>query len=248
MREDIGRGAQRAQGALALEVALDEHARGQLGRVDLPLVDQAVAEVGDAVGRDAEVEVVGVGGYDRIGDEALLKENLTALAVGQGDIVGAVGVGINGDARLDDLRGGERTVALLEIVDVAGVVEVRVRADHAARVQAVFLEQIRQAAAVKLGIARVEEDNVAVVELIDGDEGGRRLSHIGFPVYMAQIHRCSCLSVVKWRGAENAAAARFFPLYSPRGKNTSAPARGPPEKNPEKIRLPPMQETENKVK
>lgn len=138
------------RGALALEVALDEHARGQLGRVDLPLVDQAVAEVGDAVGRDdadvpcgvagelenpealaAEVEVVGVGGYDRIGDEALLKENLTALAVGQGDIVGAVGVGINGDARLDDLRGGERTVALLEIVDVAGVVEVRVRADHA---------------------------------------------------------------------------------------------------------------------
>ena len=196
----------------------------------------------------AEVEVVGVGGYDRIGDEALLTENLTALAVGQGDIVGAVGVGINGDARLDDLRGGERTVALLEIVDVAGVVEVRVRADHAARVQAVFLEQIRQAAAVKLGIARVEEDNVAVVELIDGDEGGRRLSHIGFPVYMAQIHRCSCLSVVKWRGAENAAAARFSPLYSPRGKNTSAPARGPPEKNPEKIRLPPMQETENKVK
>lgn len=114
--------------------------------------------------------------------------------------------------------------------------------------QAVFLEQIRQAAAVKLGIARVEENNVAVIELIDGDEGGRRLSHIGFPVYMAQIHRCSCLSVVKWRGAENAAAARFFPLYSPRGKNTSAPARGPPEKNPEKIRLPPMQETENKVK
>lgn len=57
----------------------------------------------------------------------------------------------------------------------------------AARVQAVFLEQIRQAAAVKLGIARVEEDNVAVVELIDGDEGGRRLSHIGFPVYMARF-------------------------------------------------------------
>ena len=50
--EDIGGVVRGAEGGLAVQIPGDEHAGGQLGRVDLVLVDEAVAHIGRAVRRD----------------------------------------------------------------------------------------------------------------------------------------------------------------------------------------------------
>ena len=74
--------------------------------------------------------------------EAFLQKQLAALAVGQGHVVGPIAVGVHGDAGLDELDGGGAAVPLLEIADVAGVVEVGVRADDAPQTQAVVIDEM----------------------------------------------------------------------------------------------------------
>ena len=132
VRDNIGRTIQCMQGTLTLQIAGDEHGGGQLGIVDFALTDQTVTQIGDTVGRDnadvsgavtgqlqnaethaAKIERCGIGRNDDIGREALLQKILAAFSVGQRHIIGAVGIGINGDAGLDDLRRGRTAVTLL---------------------------------------------------------------------------------------------------------------------------------------
>ena len=61
----------------------------------------------------AEVQIFVPRADDGVRREALLQKILPALAVGEGHIVGPVGVGVHGDACLDDMGGGLCAVALL---------------------------------------------------------------------------------------------------------------------------------------
>ena len=89
--DDIGGVVRGAEGGLAVQIFGDEHAGGQLGRVDLVLVDEAVAHIGRAVGGDeadvsggvagegedaeacaVDVDVVVLGEDHAVGGEALL--------------------------------------------------------------------------------------------------------------------------------------------------------------------------------
>ena len=89
--DDIGGVVRGAEGGLAVQILGDEHAGGQLGRVDLVLVDEAVAHIGRAVGGDeadvsggvagegenaearaVDVDVVVLGEDHAVGGEALL--------------------------------------------------------------------------------------------------------------------------------------------------------------------------------
>ena len=145
-------------------------------------------ELQDAESCAAEGQLRGVGGDDDVGDEALLQKIFPAAAVGQGDVVGAVGVGVHGDARLDDLRGGHGAIAVLEIADVAGVVKMGVGAEDALELKAIVLQQMGQAAAIQLGVARVQQDYVRVVQLIQRQQRRGTNSHIGAAQNMAKLH------------------------------------------------------------
>ena len=102
----------------------------ELGRVDLVLVDEAVAHIGRTVGGDEAdvsggvagerqytepgavyVDVVLLGEDDSICGEALLQKQLTAFAVGQGHVVGAVAVRVHRDTGFDQGDGGFRAVS-----------------------------------------------------------------------------------------------------------------------------------------
>lgn len=120
-------------------------------------------ELQDAEFHAAKFQLCGIGGDDDIGGEAFLQEIGPAAAIGQGHIVGAVGVGIHGDARLDDLRGGQGAIPLLEIADVARVVKMGVGTENALETETVVLQQMGQAAAVQLGVAGVQQHDVGVV-------------------------------------------------------------------------------------
>ena len=238
---DVGRGIQLVEPLLALQIAGDEHAGGQLGGGDLVVVDEAVAQIGRAVRRDdadvaggvarqlqyaeagaGHIQMVVLRADDDVGGEALLQKQLAALAVGQGHIVGPVAVGIHGDAGLDELDGGGAAVALLEIADVAGVVEVGVGADDAPQTQAVVVDETGQAGTIQLGVAGVDEDDVPVGEKVDGQQGGGALRRPCAAQYVLEFHGSSLQK-------------RCFPHYTPRrGKNKF-------------FCLPPMQNRRNKV-
>ena len=127
---------------------------------------------------------------DDIGSEALLQKQLAALTVGQGHIVGPIAVGVHGDAGLDELDGGGAAVPLLEIADVAGVVEVGVRADDAPQTQAVVIDEMGQTGAVQLGVAGVNEDHVLLRQKIQGQQGGSALRRPSAAQYVLHIHKC----------------------------------------------------------
>ena len=134
------------------------------------------------------------------------REQLAALAVGQGHVVGAVAVGVHGDAGLDQGDGGGRAVALLQIPDVAGVVEVGVGAEDGAQTPAAAVDERGQAGSVQLGVAGVDEHHIPVGELIDGQQGG---GGDGRP--------CVAQHVQKFHG--NQPPEKCFPLYTASGKN-----------------------------
>ena len=200
MGDDVCRAPQRPQALLAFQVPGDEHAGGQLGPLDLPLVNETVSHIGHVVRghnarqlqyaepRPAEVHMVCVGGDDHVRQKALLQEVFVALAIGQGHIVGPVRIGIHGDARLDDLGRRLAAVPLLQVADVACVVKVGVGAQNPPQPEPVVLNKIRQGAAVQLGVSRVHQHNVRVRQLIyrhqrRGPHGG-----IGPSVYVPQLH------------------------------------------------------------
>ena len=120
-------------------------------------------ELQDAEFHTAKIQLRGVSGDDYIGGEAFFQEISPAAAVGQGHVVGPVGVGIHGDARLNDLRSGNGAIPLLEIANIARVVKMGVGTENALEMEAVVLQQVGQAAAVQLGIACVQQDNIGVI-------------------------------------------------------------------------------------
>ena len=187
MGDDIGGVVRGAEGGLALQIPGDEHAGGQLGVVDLALADQAVAHIRHAVRRDEahvprrvprqrqhgkprpiHVDVVVLGEDNAVGGEALLQKQLAAFAVGQGHVVGAVAVRVHRDTGFDQGDGGFRAVSLLQIPDVAGVVEVGVGAENGAQTPAAAVDERGQAGSVQLGVAGVDEHHIPVIELING--------------------------------------------------------------------------------
>ena len=111
------------------------------------------------------VDVVLLGEDDSICGEALLQKQLTAFAVGQGHVVSAVAVRVHRDTGFD---GGFRAVSLLQIPDVAGVVEVGVGAENGAQTPAAAVNERGQAGSVQLGVAGVDEHHIPVGELING--------------------------------------------------------------------------------
>ena len=224
--DDIGGVVGGAEGGLAVQIPGDEHAGGQLGRVDLVLVDEAVAHIGRAVRRDKAqlacrmagerqytepgavyVDVVLLGEDDPVGGEALLQKQLTAFAVGQGHVVGAVAVRVHRDTGFDQGDGGFRAVSLLQIPDVAGVVEVGVGAENGAQTPAAAVDERGQAGSVQLGVAGVDEHHIPVIELINGQQGGGGDGRICIAQHVQKFH-------------ENQPPEKCFPHYTPPvGKN-----------------------------
>ena len=163
---------------------------------------------------------------DGVRHEALLQKILPALAVGKGHVVGPVGVGIHGDARLDDVGGGSGTAALLQVPHVAAVVEVGVGADHAPQVKAVVLDHGRQAGAIQLGVAGVDQHDILLRDLINRQQSGVGLRHPCISQNMAQFHGMHILSLRQYNS-----------FFTP-----------PQEKNPHFFDFPSMQTERNKVK
>ena len=205
--DDIGGVVGRTEGGLALQIPGDEHAGGQLGRVDLMLVDEAVTQIGRAVGGDEAdvsggvagerqytepgavyVDVVLLGEDDPICGEALLQKQLAALAVGQRHIVGAVAVRVHRDTGFDQGDGGFRAVSLLQIPDVAGVVEVGVGAENGAQTPAAAVDERGQAGSVQLGVAGVDEHHIPVIELINRQQGGGGDGRICIAQHVQKFH------------------------------------------------------------
>ena len=205
--EDVRGTVQGAEALLALQVPGDEHAGGQLGTGNLAAVDKAVADVRRAVRRDeaevsrrvagqgenaepcaADIDVVVLREDNAVGCEALLQKNFAALAVGQGDIVGAVAVGVDGDARLDERNSGLRAVFLLQIPHIARVVKVCVGAQHGADAPALRLDEPREGGAIQLGVARVHEDDLAVIQFIYGQQGGGSHRSTGAAADRQKLH------------------------------------------------------------
>ena len=222
---DIRRGVHGAQALLTLQILGDEHAGGQLGGGDLITVNETVAYIHHAVRRDDADVTSGVAGQlqdaeagarhvqmvvlradDDVGGEALLQKELAALAVGQRHVVGAVAVGVDGNARLDELDGGGAAAALLEAADVAGVVEVGVGADDAPQTQPVVVNEIGQSCTIQLGVAGIDEDNVPVGEKVDGQQGGGALGH-----------PCAADDVLEFHG-DPLRKTEFSSLYTTAGK------------------------------
>lgn len=143
---------------------------------------------------------------DDVGGEALLQKELAALAVGQRHIVGAVAVGVDGDARLDELDGGGAAAALLEVADVAGVVKVGVGADNAPQTQPIVVDEMGQPGTIQLGVASIDEDNVPVGEKVDGQQGGGALRH-----------PCAADDVLEFHG-DPLRKTEFSSLYTKAGK------------------------------
>ena len=114
------------------------------------------------------VDVVLLGEDDSICGEALLQKQLTAFAVGQGHVVGAVAVRVHRDTGFDQGDRGFRAVSLLQIPDVAGVVEVGVGAEDGAQTPAAAVDERGQAGSVQLGVAGVDEHHIPVGELVNG--------------------------------------------------------------------------------
>ena len=205
--EDIGGVVRGAEGGLAVQIPGDEHAGGQLGRVDLVLVDEAVTQIGRAVRRDKAqlacrmagerqytepgavyVDVVLLGEDDSICGEALLQKQLAAFAVGQGHVVGAVAVRVHRDTGFDQGDGGFRAVSLLQIPDVAGVVEVGVRAENGAQTPAAAVDERGQAGSVQLGVAGVDEHHIPVGELVNRQQGGGGDGRICIAQHVQKFH------------------------------------------------------------
>ena len=183
---------------LTLKVTGNEHGGGQLGTVDLLLIDEAVPHIGHIVRRHhadmtcavtrqlqnteahtAEVEKVVLRADDGIGNEALLQKELSALAVGQRHIIGPVGIRVDGDTRFDDMSGGLCAAALLQIADVSAVVKMRVAANNAPQMKAAVLDQRRQSGPVQFGIAGVDQNDIRIRDAIDGQQRRGRLRHPG---------------------------------------------------------------------
>ena len=108
----------------------------------------------------------GISGADQhVGGEALLGEEFAGFSVSEADIVGAVGLGVGGDARLDNVGGDGDAVALLQIADVAAVVEVGVGADDAPQ-RHHFIKELGESLAVRFGKARVDNDGLVLLHHI----------------------------------------------------------------------------------
>ena len=224
--DDVGGVVRGAEGFLALQIPGDEHTGGQLGVVDLALADQAVPHIRHAVRRDeahmprrvprqrqhgkprpVHVDVVVLGEDNAVSGEALLQKDLPALAVGQRHVVGAVAVRIHGDPRFNKGDGGLRAVFFLQIPHVARVVKVGVGAQHGAQTPALPVDEVCQRGAIQLGVARVDEHHLPVVELVDGQQRGGGRCGVGIAEDVQKFHGISLRK-------------RCFPHYTPpRRKN-----------------------------
>ena len=165
-----------------LQIPLHEHGGGQLCAGNFRIIEDRVPHIGHIVGGDdtrvsravtgegkdgkfrAGEGEGGISGADQhIGGEALLGEEFAGFAIGKADVIGAVGLGVGGDARLDNVGGDGDAVALLQIADVAAVVEVGVGADDAPQ-RHHFIKELGEPFAVRFGKARVDNDGLVLLD------------------------------------------------------------------------------------
>ena len=241
MGQHIDRAAETAEGLHHRQITGNVHDGGQLEALQLLRPQQAVCQIGSAVGGDkahlpgrvarqgqqaetdaAKVQMIDIRRDENVRQEAFLRKHGLDGAVGEGLVVGPEGGGIGADGGLNHGHGDGAAVTAAEIGGVAYVVIVGVGAENPLRVQAVLLQQGGKALPVRGGDAGVQQDNVRIRQAVKGDQG--RGSHGGpcIFMYVQQLHKASPISFfsVRWyhlppenaRRGERTEKILLFPL------------------------------------